>query len=111
MVRVPARQAGSRGFKSRRDRVIITSRRTRVFSAVSTLAFAITLLAGCDKAAEPFKDAPRSGTNSAPAKVIEMPDGFSNLATKCDDGNRIYVVFHGDNTYGSVSVVPHDPSC
>lgn len=68
---------------------------------------------GCgQKATEPFRDAPRSGSvNQNPADLIEMPDGFSNLATKCDNGNRIYVVFHGDGSYGSTSVVPADPTC
>ena len=73
----------------------------------------ILLTAGsCDKATEPFHDADRSGTtNDDPADVIEMPDGFNNLATKCDHGNRIYVTFHGDSAYGSIAVVPDDPDC
>ena len=40
-----------------------------------------------------------------------MPDGFSNAATKCDHGNRVYVIYHGDNPYGTISVVPQDPTC
>jgi hypothetical protein len=67
---------------------------------------------GADKAQEPFKDAPRSDTvNDSPADVIRMPDGFSNLATKCDHGNRVYTAFHGDSAYGAIAVVPDDPSC
>lgn len=64
-------------------------------------------LSACDlmaKVNEPFNDAKRSGEDSSPAKVITMPDGFSNLATKCVDGVRYTVAFHGDNPYGSVSV-------
>jgi hypothetical protein len=70
-------------------------------------------LMGCsDKAKERFNDAPRSDvTNDSKADVISMPDGFSNMATKCDHGNRVYVVFHGDSNYGAVGVVPNDPSC
>lgn len=67
---------------------------------------------GMDKAVEPFRDAPRSNIrNSNPADIIEMPDGFSNLATKCDHGNRIYVAFKGDANRAAISVVPDDPSC
>lgn len=79
----------------------------------ATAGVAAIILASCGvgKQAEPFRDAPRGATNSAPADVIEMPDGFSNLATKCDHGNRIYVVFKGDDLYGSVAVSPQDPSC
>lgn len=75
---------------------------------------ALTVLFGaesCDKANEPFKDAKRGDTNSDPADVGEMPDGFSNYATKCDHGNRVYVIFKSDASYGSLAVVPDDPTC
>lgn len=71
-------------------------------------------LSGCgmQKATEPFKDAPRSGvTNEQAADTVTMPDGFSNVATKCDHGNRIYVAFHGDSLYASIFVVKDDASC
>lgn len=68
-------------------------------------------LSGCDKMSEPFKDAPRGDTNSGPADTITFPDGFSNASTKCDHGNRVYVVFHHDAAYGSIAVVPQDPTC
>lgn len=91
---------------------------SRIAGALCALAVAFFLLsfaaAGCgsDKSQEPFKDAPRSGQNNDdPAEVINMPDGFSNLATKCDGhGHRVYVVYHGDHTYGSVTAI-NDPRC
>lgn len=83
--------------------------RTAVSAAVMT---AVLLSAsGCAKAEEPFKDAPRANTNDSPADVIQMPDGFNNLASKCDHGNRIYVTYHADSPYGAVAVVPNDPQC
>lgn len=80
-------------------------------AVVAVAAFTLT---GCDalaKYTEPFKDAPRSANedNSA-ARVITMPDGFSNLATKCVDGMRYTVAYHGDSTYGAINVVA-DPKC
>lgn len=70
---------------------------------------------GCEageKLSEPYRDAPRSSYhNSGPADVITMPDGFSNIATKCDRGTRVYVVFKGDNLYGAITAVPNDPTC
>lgn len=74
---------------------------------------AVGLLAGCgmDKATEPYRDAPVDGRNSDGAVVIEMPDGFSNMATKCDHGNRVYVAFKGDANRAAVAVVPADPTC
>ena len=77
------------------------------------LAVPLVLLTGCtQKSLERFRDAPRSGTtNRTPADIIEMPDGFSNLATKCDHGNRIYVAYKGNDNRASIGVVPGDASC
>ncbi|MFL6077967.1 MAG: hypothetical protein ACJ73S_31770 [Mycobacteriales bacterium] len=85
----------------------------RVAAGLAVLAALVLTAAGCgDKANEPFRDAPRSDTtNSSAAEVIEMPDGFNNLASKCDGPNRVYVTYHGDRAYGSVAVVPNDPRC
>lgn len=66
---------------------------------------------GCGKMTEPFKDAPRGSTNDSAADLLTMPDGFSNVATKCDGPNRVYVIFHADAAYGSVAVAPNDPRC
>ena len=86
--------------------------RRRAAIAAATAATTLALLTGCAKYTEPFKDAPRSGNdNGAPADLIRMPDGFSNAATKCDHGNRLYVAFHGDSKYAAITVVPADPTC
>ena len=86
----------------------------RTPAIAATLAVAMAALTGCgswDKAAEPYEDASRGAANNAPADTITMPDGFSNLATKCDHGNRVYVAFKGDNLYASIAVVPNDLTC
>lgn len=86
-------------------------------SSLNKVGIAVTvalILAGCsDKAQEPYKDAPedKAARNSSPASVIEFPDGFSNVATKCDHGNRVYVIFKGDENRGSIDVVAKDPTC
>ena len=72
---------------------------------------ALLALSGCAKFTEPFKDAKVSDRNNGPATVGTMPDGFSNFASKCDHGNRVYVVYHGDNKYGTIAVAANDPSC
>ncbi|MEU9255733.1 hypothetical protein AB0D66_28280 [Streptomyces sp. NPDC048270] len=63
------------------------------------------------KADQPFMDAPKGQINKQPMDVVVMSDGFSNLGTKCDGPNRVYVIFHGNDKYGSVTVVPNDPRC
>ena len=75
-------------------------------------AVLVFVLVSCgQKAAEPFQDAQRGVTNDGPADTITFPDGFSNVATKCDHGNRVYVLFKSDAAYGSVAVVPNAEDC
>jgi hypothetical protein len=83
-----------------------------IFIATAILATALAL-GGCSgKDLEPFNDAPVVGAdNTGPAQKLNMPDGYSNVATKCDHGNRIYVAFHGDAAYAAIAIVPQDPTC
>lgn len=91
------------------------SNKGRIITAAIAMTVILTgsfgLSACSGKALEPFNDADVSNQNKGPAEVINMPDGFSNVATKCDHGNRVYVVFHSNSAYGSVAVVANDPSC
>jgi uncharacterized lipoprotein len=91
----------------------VTARRIIVASALTVAA--LLGLSACDwsdKVTEPFRDADRTGrTNSAPVDIIENADGFSNVSTKCDHGNRLYIAYHGDALYAAVAVVPQDPTC
>jgi hypothetical protein len=88
------------------------TRIAKIAARVAAVTALVILLGGCAKLTEPFKDAPRTSvTNDQPADTVTMPDGFSNLATKCDHGNRVYVAYHGDNKYASIFVVAQDPTC
>lgn len=84
----------------------------KIAAAIAAVALTVSL-SSCSlgKMSEPFKDAERSGSNDGPASTITFPDGFSNAATKCDNGNRVYVIYHADSPYGSIAVVPNDESC
>lgn len=91
----------------------IARRLTRRAAPVAAgLAFVLVAASGCAKMSEPFNDAPRSGAeHSGPADIITMPDGFSNLATKCGPGGMRYTVaFHLDSPYAAIAVTP-DTSC
>jgi hypothetical protein len=81
--------------------------------AIAAAGVVLLTAVGCGaKFTEPFKDAPRSGVdNGTVADLIRMPDGFSNAATKCDHGNRIYVAYHGDKAYAAIFAVAQDPTC
>ena len=86
---------------------------TRTRKTIAAAAAAVLLAAGCtSKVTEPYNDAPRSGTeNSTPADVVTFPDGFSNVSSKCDGPNRVYVAFHANGPYAAIAVVPGDPRC
>lgn len=80
---------------------------------ITAAAAAALALAGCSqRGTETYHDAPRSGvTNHSAADVLEFPDGFANVAVKCDGPNRVYVIFHNTGEYGSIAVAPNDPRC
>lgn len=79
--------------------------------AAALLLFAV-VAGGCSaKTKERGQDSPVGQRNDAPADVINYPDGFGNVAHKCDGkGHRVYVLYHGDGGYGSVTVIP-DETC
>lgn len=81
-----------------------------VIAIVILAAFGLSACDPVGKATEPFKDAERADTHNNPADVVTMPDGFSNISTKCVDGIRYSVLYHADNPYGSLSTVV-DPNC
>lgn len=55
-------------------------------------------------------DAPVGSVQDGPAEVVNMPNEFGNVATKCDGhGHRLYVVTHSRSD--APVVVIDDPSC
>lgn len=75
---------------------------------------AVALAAGCNSAndRDGTGDAPVGRADPSPADIINMPDGWPNIATKCDvyqPGKRIYVPSHKNNDVQPVLV--DDPSC
>lgn len=68
---------------------------TKTKRVAALAALSILTLAGCSEYNDQRGkgDAPvqnRAG-DDAPAVVINMPDGFSNIAVKCLNGNGLYV--------------------
>lgn len=76
----------------------------------------VVLLSGAD-GCESSQDAGFTERDKGPARVIvNMPDGYSNVAAKCEGPNMVYVIYHGNNSegakpYGSLAVVANDPRC
>lgn len=76
---------------------------------------AAILVAGCDSynSQHGRSDAPISnpGKDNRPAEVISMPDGYRNLATKCDGhGHRLYMTSTEGDKQPQIAVVD-DASC
>lgn len=89
----------------------LTSPGVRVGLVVLAL-LGLTACASSNKFSQYGNDAPRTSVvNADAADIISFPDGFSNMSTKCDHGNRVYSLFHGNSNYGALAVVPNDPSC
>lgn len=87
-------------------------RRLLIAFAIVALVIVVLVLAGCgDKSTEPFRDAPRGDTNSDAADTITFPDGFSNVAAKCDGTTRVYSGFKGDENRSAIAVSPDHPAC
>lgn len=77
-----------------------------------SVAVALALTGCSQKQREPFRDAPTSSDrNDGPARVIEFPDGFSNMSAKCDGPNMIYSPYKGDANRTAIGVAPNDPRC
>jgi hypothetical protein len=76
----------------------------------------IAVLTGCSAtkgdAPEPTGDKIKPGVNT---RVIQMPDGFRNIAATCEGATGIYVTSRGDTGVdpqpSGVAVVLNDPAC
>ncbi|MFD8595388.1 hypothetical protein ACFV1L_10340 [Kitasatospora sp. NPDC059646] len=79
---------------------------------VAVAALALTLT-GCSAATEQWNDAPVQRKDDSPAVIYSMPDGFANVASKCDgNGFRMFVTREGTNKGGGKAVaVVADPTC
>jgi hypothetical protein len=55
------------------------------------------------------------GVDNSPAKIVQMPSGFRNVAFKCDGGgNMVYSGSRGqtsDAVASGIFVIPNDPRC
>lgn len=91
---------------------IAINRKTGIIAAAATaIIAALLVLSGCAKFIEPFQDAPVSGHDVTPARILDQPDGFSNAAEKCDGyGHLVITTYHGDKAYAAVTVI-NDPRC
>jgi hypothetical protein len=61
---------------------------------------------------EEWNDAPVERKDDGPAIIYSFPDGFANVAGKCDGfGHRIYSTRGADSGGGKAVAVINDPTC
>ncbi len=90
--------------------------RARYMLAGAVIVGASLLLTGCPAtkgdAPEPTGDHIKPGTHT---RVIQMPNGFRNIAATCEGTTGIYVTSRGvaetDPQPSSVALLPNDPAC
>lgn len=88
--------------------------RRRLAALGAAAALTVAMLSGC---AEEAKDAPRGTEDTGPADIIQFPDGFSNVAHKCDGPNMVYSATNGagtadaKSTRAAIAVIANDPRC
>lgn len=67
---------------------------------------AVLAIAGCSDTS-PTGDSPTGPVDDVPAEVINFPNGYANVAHKCDGrGHRVY-----STTREAPPVVVDDPTC
>jgi hypothetical protein len=86
------------------------------------VVLALTACDPTDSQSQPFNDASvdksqgKSGVQAGPAVLVNMPDGFNNIAYKCvrnPDGTwtMFSTLYHSTSAYGAVAVTEHAALC
>lgn len=87
-------------------------RKSKMAIAGAVLAVGLTA-AGCARKSNGTIDAPLARQDNTPAYIINMPNAWRNIATKCDvfqPGYRLYETRSNGNTPSNIVIVP-DKNC
>lgn len=74
--------------------------------AAGALALGVT---GCSSVTEEWNDAPVQRKIDTPAVILSMPDGFANVAEKCDESGNLITTTRDGNGGGKVVSMLHVP--
>lgn len=85
----------------------------RTAAVVGVVGLVLLSATGCASFSEPWNDAPVERKDDSPAIIYSMPDGFANVAGKCDGfGHRLFTTREGTNKGGGKAIaVIADPLC
>ena len=80
--------------------------------AALAVAGVLALTAGsCDVDSSGTGDAPISGYDDSSVFVINMPDGYPNVAVKCVGDTAIYASTHTEQRPATLKIEHEDPWC
>lgn len=83
----------------------------KLIAGIAIVASGLGLTGCSQKYQEPYRDSHVSTHVNNPAEIHSNADGFSNYSEQCDGhGFRVFVLYHQDSPYGSISTQP-DPKC
>jgi hypothetical protein len=80
--------------------------RRTLIAATASFVVLTTIAVGCSDTT-PTGDAGTKSVDDSPAHVVNMPNGFMNIAFKCMGVNGIYA----HTRTAAPVVVPNDPEC
>lgn len=63
---------------------------TRSTAAIGGVILALGVLATCGSSGHGDAAVEPGGVDNAPAQIVQMPEGFRNVARKCDGPNMVY---------------------
>jgi hypothetical protein len=88
-----------------------------IAAGVIGLVFTLSACDPTDSGSQPWNDAPidkskfNNGVADGSAFIVNMPDGFSNLAVKCINGAAIITTYHGTSSYAAITVAEGSALC
>ena len=89
----------------------IASTARRVVAASVVLVGTLGLAACSPSPTGGAGDAPIAAVEQEPWTILNNVDGFPNIATRCREGNGIYVTRSADDNSDTLVVIPNDPAC
>jgi hypothetical protein len=84
-------------------------RRTKIGILAGAAAAVALGVTGCSSMTEPWNDAPVQRKIDTPAVILSMPDGFANVAEKCDESGNLITTTRDGQGGGKVVSMLHVP--
>lgn len=81
---------------------------------IATLSVAVVTLGGVTACGAGHRSSSTDNVDHAPASVLQFPNGFWNVAYKCQGHNMVYSLSHSTTSTalaGALAISPNDVQC